>query len=216
MFKRNDYIIISVICFFLGIFLISQFSTAKEFKRLTQPENNAVLAVEVSRLTKSNADLRVEVSDLTNNLESYRNSSESTKKAYDQYLSDTERYDIINGSKSKAGQGVVVTISGNLVTQQLVDLINAIKNMGAEVIEVNGNRLILNDDLSKYSGLDHFEIKVLGNSNLLKSAMERKGGIVEQISNKDIKFSIEEKDNLEVKSGSALKFNYARIVEETN
>ncbi|MFA4995588.1 MAG: DUF881 domain-containing protein [Patescibacteria group bacterium] len=214
MFKKTDYIIISIICFFLGIFLISQYYSGKEYKAVIQPENNAVLALEVSKLTKSNADLRNEVQDLTLDLETYNNSTESRQKSYDQYLIDSERLDSINGAGSKTGQGVVIQIRGNLTTPQLVDLVNAIKNVGAEIISINDKRLVLNTTLDQYSNMQYYEVKVLGNSNLLKSAMERKGGIVDQITTKDIKFVILERESIEIPSGEQLKFNFAKVIKE--
>lgn len=214
MFKKTDYIIISIICFFLGIFLISQYYSGKEYKAVIQPENNAVLALEVSKLTKSNADLRNEVQNLTLDLETYNNSTESRQKSYDQYLIDSERLNNINGVTSKMGQGVVMQIRGNLTTPQLVDLINAIKNIGAEIISVNDERLILNTSLDRFSNMQYYEVKVLGNSSLLKSAMERKGGIVDQITTKDINFVILERENIEIPAGEQLKFNYAKVIKE--
>lgn len=214
MFKKTDYIIISIICFFLGIFLISQYYSGKEYKAVIQPENNAVLALEVSKLTKSNADLRNEVQNLTLDLETYNNSTESRQKSYDQYLIDSERLDNINGMTSKTGQGVVIQIRGNLTTPQIVDLVNAIKNIGAEIISINDKRLALNTTLDQFSNMQYYEVKVLGNSNLLKSAMERKGGIVDQITTKDINFVILERENIEIPAGEQLKFNYAKVVKE--
>jgi len=214
MLKRTDYIILSIICLFLGIFLVSQFYSTKEYKEVTQPENNSVLALEVSKLTKANADLRREVQDLTTNLETYKSSSESGKKTYDQYLVDSERLDIINAVKSKTGQGVEINIDGKLSTPQMVDLINALKNIGAEVISVNGYRLVLNTDMSRFDGMQKYDIKVLGNSSLLKSAIERKGGIVDQISTKDIKFDIQGQDNIEIPAGTPVQLNQARIVKD--
>ena len=212
MFKKNDYILLSIICFFLGIFLVSQFFAAKEVVRVTQPENNAVLALEVSKLTKSNADLRAEVKDLTRNLDTYTSKGASSQSAYAQYLSDSERLDIINGAKETSGQGVVVTVDGVLTTPQIVDMVNAIKNIGAEIIVINGKRLVLNTEMSQFSGLNHYEIKVLGNSQLIKSAMLRKGGIIEQISTKDIHFNIEERTNLEVPTEEAPRLIYSEII----
>ena len=101
MFKKTDYVIISIICFFLGIFLISQFYSEKAYEKIIQPENNAVLALEVAKLTKSNADLRFEVQNLTLDLDTYKNSTESRQKSFDQYLIDSERFDNINGLSSK-------------------------------------------------------------------------------------------------------------------
>lgn len=214
MFKKNDYIIISIICFFLGVFLISQYFSTKTYQKVTQPENNAVLAIEVAKLTKTNSDLRREVQDLTQDLDGYRSSSLSRQEAFDQYTSDMERLDVINGVKGKVGQGVSINIEGALSAPQIIDLINAIRNIGAELMSVNGTRLTLNTDLSQFANNETYEIKVLGNSNLLKTAMERKGGIVEQITSKMITFEIIESDNIEIPAGDTLKLNYARIIDK--
>lgn len=214
MFKRTDYIIISIICFFLGIFLISQFYAGREYKKVIQPENNAVLALEVAKLTKSNASLRGEAQNLTSDLEVYKNSTESRQKSFDQYSIDSERLDNINGTTTKTGQGVEIVINGKLTTPQLVDLVNAIKNIGAEIISINNQRLMLDTSFNKFSGLSSYKIKVLGNGNLLKSSMERKGGIVDQISTKEISFTINESDNIEIPAGEPLKFNYARVIKD--
>jgi uncharacterized protein YlxW (UPF0749 family) len=195
--------------------LVSQYYSGKEYVKLSQPENNAVLAIEVAKLTKGNAGLRTEVEKLTSDLASYRNSSESSKKAYDQYLSDQERFGVINGTKSISGQGVIINVDGALVTPQVVDLVNAIKNIGAEIIEINGKRLVINTNLGQFSGQNHCEIKVLGNSALLKSSMERKGGIIEQIQTKDIGFSVTENNNIEIGTTEAIRFKYAKIIDET-
>ena len=215
MFKKTDYIIISIICFFLGVFLISQYYAGKNYQKVIQPENNAVLAIEVAKLTKTNADLRQEVQNLTADLDTYHSATVSRQASFDQYKSDTGRLDIINGSQGKTGQGVIVHITGSLITPQVVDLINAIKNIGAEIITINGQRLTLNTNLSIFSGKSSYEIKVIGNSNLLKTAMERKGGIVEHITSKDITFTIEENDNVEIPAGEVIKFNYAKIIDST-
>jgi len=214
MFKKNDYIIISVICFFLGIFIIIQFFSSKEYKKVVQPENNDVLALEVAKLTKSNADLRREVVDLTNDMETYRSSTESRKSSYNKFTSDSERLDIINGVKPKSGQGITIYVNGTLATAQIVDLINAIKNIGAEVMSINGTRIVINSNLSNFSGVKKYEINVLGNSELLKTSMERKGGIVEQISNKDIVITIQQKDNIEIPGGTPTNLIFAKIIEE--
>lgn len=213
MTKRNDNIILAMIGFFLGILFITQYYSAAGLKKVTQPENNEVIALEVAKLTKTNADLRSEVKDLTQNLDAYRSGSATAQEAFDQYQADIVRLNTINGASTVSGQGVIINADGVMFTPQVVDLVNAIKNIGSETIEINGTRLILNTNLSQFSGLNHYEIKVLGNSKLLVSALERKGGIIEQIATKDIKFSIAINENLEIVVGKALQLNYSKIVQ---
>lgn len=214
MLKRKDYVIIGIICCFLGIFLISQFLSGRQYKKIIRPENNEVMAVEISKLTKSNADLRREVQDLTSDLNIYRNSSETRRSAYDKYQIDSNRLSAINGQKSITGQGVILNIKGKLTTVQIVDLVNAIKNIGSETISINGVRLVVNSNLDQFSGPDNFEIKVLGNSKLFKSAIERRGGIINQIASKDNQIAVSESDNLTIESGQPIIFNYAKIIKE--
>lgn len=213
MFKRTDKIIIAIICFFLGIFTVSQYYAGKAYKTLSQPENNAVLALEVAKLTKVNASLRKEVTDLTEKLDIYSNSSESGKKVYDQYLSDSAQMDVINGVASKSGQGVEITVDGNMGNPQVIDLVNAIKNIGAEIIQINGTRLIVNTDLRQFGNLSHYDIKVIGNSKILKSAIERKGGILDQISTSNLKFTVTEQENIDISPTEPLKIQYSRMID---
>ena len=213
MFKKTDKIILATVGFFLGIFVVTQFYSTKAIKKVTQPENNEVIVLEVAKLSKTNADLRTEVKNLTVNLDSYNNSSQTAQEALQQYNSDIVRYDNINSAKSISGQGAVITIDDMLLTPQVVDLVNAIKNIGYGSIQLNNTRLSINTDLGQFSGLPKYEILVLGNSKLIKSALERKGGIIEQITTNKNKFTVTEKTSLELKEGKPLQFKYAKVVD---
>ena len=212
IFKKKDYVIISIICLFLGVFLVSQFYSSTEYKKVVQPENSETLALEVAKLTKTNSDLRQEVKSLTSTLDSYKDTSESGKKLYEKYLSDKELYDVIIGNAPKTGQGVSILVTGSLGTTQIVDLINAIKNIGSGMISINGKRLVINTDLSQFSNKSDYKIDVLGNSKLLDSAIKRKGGILEQISTKDLKIDVVSSEEIHMPIGEPFQFIYAKIV----
>lgn len=214
MFKQSDYYILSIICFFFGIFVMTQYYSAKEYRRVIQPENNEVIALEVAKLTGTNADLRAEVQKLTSDLDTYNNSTQSSKNAYDKFVADSERLDLINGIASKRGQGVTIEIKGQMNLAQLVDLTNAVKNIGAELMSINGRRIVINSDLSSLSGISDYEFNVIGNSELLKSALERKGGIIEQIMTKDLAISVVKNDQVEIPSANMVYLKYAKIVNE--
>ncbi|MFA5926966.1 MAG: DUF881 domain-containing protein [Patescibacteria group bacterium] len=214
MFKKIDIIILSVTCFSLGVFIVSQFYSGSEYRKVVQPENNEVIALEVAKLTKNNADLRREVFDLTHDLSVYKDAAFSKQSSYEKYQSDARRLSIITGEEGMTGQGISISINGRLAAPQVIDLINAIKNIGADIISVNDKRLVLSDSLSQFASLENYEIKVMGNSKLLKSAMERKGGIVDQISDKNTKISISEIENMTISGTNIPLFQYAKIVVE--
>ncbi len=211
-FKKTDYIIIIAVCTLLGMFIVSQYSASRKVNSIVQPENNEILALEVAKYTKVNAELRLDVQDLTRELDQYKNSSLSNADSLKKYENDIKMYKKINGELENTGQGITVIINRPLSTPQLIDLINAIKNIGAQSIAINNTRINLNTDISIFSGRDNYEIKVLGNSELLKSAMERRGGIIEQISNKDMKINVNKNDTMTIGSGSPIIFKYAKIV----
>lgn len=214
MVKKSDYIIISIICFFLGVFVYVQYKSSKQYNRVIQPETNAVLALEVSKLTATNSDLRSEVQKLTADLDTYQSSSSSEQKLFEKYQSDYEKYNILSGAEEAFGQGVIISIDGKMIAPQMVDLVNAIKNIGSSIISVNDGRILLNTDLGSLAGHDKYEIRVLGNSSLLSSALTRSGGIVDQISSKDMKIIVSEKDNVKIEGGEPLNFIYARIIND--
>lgn len=213
IFRRNDYVVISIACFFLGIFIVAQIYASKNYEKVIQPENNEVLALEVARLTKSNADLREEVTKLTFNLDTYKNSTESNQKILDKYNSDTNLYDTLNGDTQLKGQGVTVHVVGKLTIAQVVDLINAIKNIGSSSIAINDTRLNQRTNLAQFSGLANYKIDVIGNSELLQASMTRKGGIVELITTKDIKITVDTVSGLTLPAGQSYDFKYSKILD---
>ncbi len=212
MFKKSDYLIISILLFFLGIFIVTQYKSGKEYIKAIKPETNEVLAVEVSKLTKTNSDLRTQVRSLTLELDKYKNSSESKKILYEKYTKDLENLNVINGFSPKTGQGVLLKVDGKMATPQIVDLVNAIRNIGSDLILINETRILINTDLSKFKDLSGYNISIYGNSKMLKSALERRGGIVEQISTKDMKISVEEKDNVTISKGNSIIIKYSRSI----
>ncbi|MFA7253859.1 MAG: DUF881 domain-containing protein [Patescibacteria group bacterium] len=186
------------VCILFGSLFAWQAYSGKEARRELQPENNATLALEVAKLTKMNANLREDVKGLTKELDSYKNSSNEAKDVFAKYESDKVKLDIINGESSASGQGISLGIESRLNRAQLVDLVNAIKNIGSSLISCNGIRINSRYDLAVLAGQTKYEILVLGNSNLLKSAITRKGGVIEQIMPRDAKVKIEQVQSLTV------------------
>jgi len=211
--KKYDFVIISIVCFIFSVVIFSQIISAKEYKTLIEPENNAVLALEVAKLNKSNADLRQEVKKLTNDLDTYKNHSQSYEELQKKYKSDLEKFEILNGTLPATGQGVVIKIQGKLSTPELVDLANAIKNIGAGLISINDTRLTLYTDIYQFSQAQEYTIRVLGNGQLLKSAIDRRGGILEQLNMKDKKVSISEIETMTIPMSQInFNFDHARII----
>ena len=86
-------------------------------------------------------------------------------------------------------------------------MINALRNIGAEGISINGQRFVINSFFRKTADGIFLEnsklsspyiIQTVGNSALIKESLLRKGGIIDQTeeSGTEIKVSVEQKDNI--------------------
>ena len=212
MLKRSDYIALGIVCFVLGFIAISQYYASKNVNKLLQPENNEVMALEIEKVAKSNALLNNEVARLTQDLDDYKNSAGNLENSKQKMAEEMLDLSGQNGEIGLTGQGVVVQVSGNISTANLVDLINALKNIGAYAISVNGTRIMINSYISASSFSAPISISALGNSSVLESALKRKGGIIEQISNKNVNITVEKKNPVEILAGIVINFNYAKIV----
>lgn len=212
MLKRTDFIILGLICFILGFVVVSQYFASINVKKLLQPENNEVMALEIEKVAKSNATLNNEVANLTKDYDDYKNSvgdSESSKLKMKEEISSL---DAVNGTVELSGQGVAITAAGELTDANLVDLINAIRNIGADAISVNGDRILINSYIAMRNYASPVSIVALGNSSVLESALNRRGGIIEQISSKNVKIKVDKRDSVSVPVGNVINFDYARIV----
>ena len=148
--KKIDYIIIFCLSIFLGIFLVSQYYANKEYDKVIQPENNEILAVEVARLTKSNSDLRTEVKELTNTLDNYRKANTSRADIYNQYSTDNNRLDLINGIATYSGQGVMLQVNGKLRGSIKINLNEEEDSVKEKALnEPNVNKYLLNNEVVK-------------------------------------------------------------------
>ena len=95
---------------------------------------------------------------------------------------------------------------------QIVDLVNALRNIGTYLISINNQRITANFFIPNNYFSSPYEIKALGNKTVLESALTRKGGIIEQIAGDDkSKFEITTTDNLIIPQGELIEFRFAKI-----
>jgi len=190
IFQKKDFIIIAIICYFLGFLLIRQLYFSDETQRIKKGEEEQLLALEISRLIRANADLRLEIQELSATAEKYRRSLEDKKSASEEVSKNLEKYKIIAGTTRIYGSGVEVKIDSDVTKEQMVDLVNSLKNIGIEGISINGKRLAISSYFTADQGglfmngqrLEKpYTIWVIGNAPLIKEALERKGGIIEQL-----------------------------------
>lgn len=118
------------------------------------------------------------------------------------------------GKTDVEGEGVIITFRKKEESElsederideisaiDLVYIVNALKDAGAEAISINDERIVSTTDMadvggsikinSKYLRTDTYIVKAIGNSSYLESSLFGKGGFVEQLDISGIKSDIE-------------------------
>ncbi|MBN1661746.1 MAG: DUF881 domain-containing protein [Anaerolineae bacterium] len=178
----------------------------------------------VADLIDSNARLRSEIESLEQELEELRQ-EESSAAMLQSLVDDTNRLRIANGLVAVSGPGVEVVATGPISILDLHDMINELRNAGAEALALNGQRLaswsaISNDGV--YVTIDGqpttspYRLEAIGDAGNLETALLRPGGLVSLVQQADPRIAIEveirEKVTLPVYQ-QPLEFVYARPVE---
>jgi uncharacterized protein YlxW (UPF0749 family) len=179
--KKNDYILIGIVGIILGFIIVRQFYLQQKVASINQTQQGNILALEVAGLINNDEKLRKEVNDLTSQYNSLVASSSDKKASSEALENNLEKYKIILGQTKVEGPGVEIIFNERVDSTQIIDLINALKNISAEAIAVNQHRLTPNSTIEEGSFYPVTKVEVIGNKDLLDEALKRKGGIIDQI-----------------------------------
>lgn len=173
----------------IGLLLVGQLrSQARPTEISSLPAQD--LSELIDTLGARNRELRAGLADLQETLREYRVAGTQGQSALEVSREDLRRITAFGGLAAVEGQGLVLDVDGSLDTIALNDLINELRNAGAEAISVNdvrithrsvavqGPRSLVIDGVEIG---DRFTISAIGSPEGLLSAMERPGGIIAQL-----------------------------------
>jgi uncharacterized protein YlxW (UPF0749 family) len=196
--NRRNILILFLVGVLLGDIFISQFYLAKKLTKVTQVDENASMAIEVGGLIDNTEKLQKEINELAAERDKLIKSTNDHQTTAETLEKDLSKYKIIAGETTVEGPGVVIIYSKRPDPPLLLDLINALRNIGVEAFSINEQRIVINSKVDYQSfapPYNRLEIKAIGNPELLKNALTRRGGVIEMIG---IEASVEKKDNLVV------------------
>jgi len=207
MTQKRDQVVLLVVALILGLLVMRQLLVSPHLQKVSKIEEEQLLALEVARLIKANADLREEIQTLGETFSTYQKSLENRKEAEGEVQKNLQKYQVIAAESKVKGPGIEVDIEGPLSKEDFVDLINALKNIGAEAISVNGIRLTPFSYFGSSQGqvvldkkrLDQpYRILAIGDSSLLAEALQRKGGVLDliQAAPKEVKVGVEKRETV--------------------
>lgn len=190
MRDRKSQLTIAAVACLLGILVVVQLRGQAGGSALAtkSPQDLTIL---VANLNTENDRLRSEVTSLQNQLDELRADRANGATSVGQLESDLGRIRAWTGLDPIAGKGVEISVSGEIDAAAVDDLLNELRNAGAEAIAIENIRLIARTTVSGVPGSldvdgfllrDPFTIRAIGKPETLVGSLTRVGGIVAQLS----------------------------------
>lgn len=143
-------------------------------------------AILLGELVEASGRLRAEIEFLGAQLAAYETKSGSV--GMQELVAELNRVKVLNGLIEVSGPGIELLIDGPLSALDLQDMVNELRNAGAEAISLNGHRLVVTSVLTvetmgqvRVDGhliTRPFLFQAIGDSHTLESALLRPGGLV--------------------------------------
>ena len=189
MHRRRSQLTIAVVACVLGLLVVVQLrSQAGEpgFAQLSSQD----LTVLVANLNARNDQLRREGSTLERELSTLVQNRSRGDVSVDEITADLERVRAYAGLDPVAGPGVTISINGPIDGAGVGELINELRNAGAEAIAVGGVRVVTGVIVIGPPGdaqvdgarlADGFELEAIGAPDKLTGSLTRSGGVIAQL-----------------------------------
>ncbi|HEX7167236.1 MAG TPA: DUF881 domain-containing protein [Acidimicrobiales bacterium] len=176
-----------------GFLLVGQLQGDRQEANPLEAENEGDLARILAGLNTEADALQAELSELKVQLNEVRRSSESDASAaaaVDQQLRSLE---VLSGTTPVTGPGVVVSISdpeGRLTYDAMIDIVQELRDAGAEAIAVNNERIGVASAFSEREGrvaIDGraltapYRVAAIGQAATLEGGLKIPGGAVDSI-----------------------------------
>lgn len=233
MKKRNIAITLGVMCLALTIAISVQYKTIRDANKVTGSNVNSELKTEVLRWKEKYEDIYKDLDDLEKILEEKRTLATSNDSKSLELQSELRTLNALIGAIDVNGEGIIITLADNSsVTNQtigifdnisnylihdtdLIMLVNELKNAGAEAISINDERIISTTSITcdgtvilingnKISS--PFTIKAIGSPALIFGAIQRTGGLLEELYAYGLVSSISQEENVTI-------YKYSGVIE---
>jgi uncharacterized protein YlxW (UPF0749 family) len=202
---RSAQLLLSAVCLIFGVLLMVQFRTQGKIAKQLVAESSADQAQIIANLYDANVALRKEVDGLARQVRENDETSGAARAA--QLAADLRKFRIVNGSVAAIGPGVEISVEADLRPEDVQDLINELRNAGAEALALNGQRLTVRSAVTSDHGaivvndrklIAPYVFSAVGAPDTLERALTRKGGLVSylQTTYPEGHFSVSKSDKL--------------------
>jgi uncharacterized protein YlxW (UPF0749 family) len=177
-------LVLTALCFALGVLIVAQLRSTGRAAALSSSSSDQARVL--SALVDSNDGLRSEIGELQAQIERMKPTDAQARNAA--LMTELSRLVVITGSAVATGPGVRVIVSGQINPLDMQDLINELRNSGAEAMDINGNRIVVRSVVTRDDAnlaLDGqrltspYVLEAIGQPDTIEKALLRKGGLVD-------------------------------------
>ena len=212
MQRRRNQVTIAAVMFVLGLLVVVQLRAQTVGSPLLQLSSQD-LTVLVANLNGRNDQLRREVANLERDLETLTTDKSRGEISLDDLRAELARVRAYAGMDPVVGSGVSVTVSGPVDGAGLADLVNELRNAGAEAIAVGGVRDVPGVVAEGLPGQvtlegtplgDTVDLTAIGAPDKLTGSLTRSGGVIAQLAatQPDVVVTVTPMDRLELPATS--------------
>lgn len=144
----------------------------------------------IANLNAGNDKLRDEVSDLARQEQKLKDAHDRGQTTVGDLGTDLSEIRGWAGVTPVTGQGISILITGPIGGDGVEDLLNELRNAGAEAIAVDGVRVVTGTvvagapealSVENHAIGDAFEIRAIGSPQILTGTLTRTGGVIAQV-----------------------------------
>ena len=210
MRRRTNQLTIAVVTIILGFLFVVQLHTQSAgdaFAGLSSLD----LTVLVGNLNDRNDELRSEISTLERELEVLGQNEQRGDASVDELRADLRRLRLYAGLDPATGPGVSILVHGPIDGGGLQDLVNELRNAGAEAMAIEDLRVVPGvvavgapgkTTIDGVPVADPFTIVAIGAPDKLTGSLTRSGGIIAQLgaTQPDVSVDVTPLDHISVPS----------------
>lgn len=208
MHRLRSQLALAAVALALGLLVVVQLRAQAGNAGLAQLSSQE-LTVLVANLNDRNDQLRREISSLEDELAALNQNTARGEESLDELRADLRRVRAYSGLDPVGGPGVSISVSGPIDGSGVEELINELRNAGAEAIGVGDTRIVTGVVVTGARGAaaiaggrlgEVFELSAIGAPDKLTGSLTRSGGVIAQLAatEPDVSVTVTPVDRIEL------------------
>lgn len=195
----------------VGFLLVSQFRGTQRFSQRLAAENEGDLARILAGLNDEADSLRDEIGTLSLQLRDLETSTRDDVAAAQSAAEQLRALEVLAGTVPVTGPGISLTIvdpAGSVRYETLVDVVQELRDAGAEAVAVNDRRVGVSTSFAESGGkvamdgaelADTYRVTAIGQPATLEGGLKIPGGVLDTLAAlKDVRVDLQQSNRLEL------------------